>query len=187
MSHSRLEAFSDGVLAIIITIMVLELKVPNSDQLHDLYTVIPEILAYILSFLYVAIYWNNHHHLSKSIRTINPAILWSNMFWLLCISFIPWSTAWMDKFYNSVIPVMVYCFVLLITAISYYNLQNQIKQTNPKLEEKLGFDFKGKLSIGLYMTSLLVAPLSTVISFICVILVAIFWLIPDKRIEQIVS
>lgn len=187
MSNSRLEAFSDGVLAIIITIMILELKVPQSEHLHEVYAMIPEILAYALSFAYVAIYWNNHHHLVKSITFVNPKILWSNMFFLFCISFIPWATGWMDKFYNGVIPVMTYCFVLLMTGVSYYILQNKIKQTNVKLEKQLGVDIKGKVSLSLYLISILVAPLSTVLSLACVILVAIFWMIPDKRIEQILT
>lgn len=185
MSSSRLEAFSDGVLAIIITIMVLELKVPETASIEALSHGLPEVLAYILSFLYVAIYWNNHHHLAKSITAVNPKILWANMFWLLCISFIPWSTAWLDKFYTSSLPVMTYCFVLLMTAIAYYILQHQIKKTNKKLKDTLGYDLKGKISVILYLFSFIIAQFSPFISLIGVVLVAIIWLIPDKRIEKI--
>ncbi|MCP1638916.1 putative membrane protein [Streptococcus gallinaceus] len=184
MSGSRLEAFSDGVLAIIITIMVLELKIPNTDSLAGLYSSLPTILAYVLSFLYVAIYWNNHHHLAKSITRVTSTILWSNMFWLFCISLIPWATAWLNRFYNSVIPVMTYCFVLFITGVAYYIFQNQVRKINNELHAVLGSDYKGKISIMVYLISFLVAPLSPYLSLIGVILVAIIWFIPDQRISK---
>ena len=150
MTGSRLEAFSDGVLAIIITIMVLELKIPDTDSLAGLYSSFPTLLAYVLSFLYVAIYWNNHHHLLKSITRVSSTILWTNMFWLFCISLIPWATSWLNRFYNSVIPVMTYCFILFITAVAYYILQNQVRKTNDELHVVLGSDYQGKISIVVY-------------------------------------
>ncbi|WP_228064050.1 TMEM175 family protein [Streptococcus acidominimus] len=153
MSSSRLEAFSDGVLAIIITIMVLELKASEVDNIAGLTSLIPSILAYILSFLYVAIYWNNHHHLAKGITAVNP-----NMLWLLSISFIPWATAWLATFYTSALPVMVYCLVLLMVAMTYLILQNQISKGNPALQKKIERDRKGKLSIILYLISVAVFP-----------------------------
>lgn len=185
MSSSRLEAFSDGVLAIIITIMVLELKVPEVDNIAGLTSLIPSILAYILSFLYVAIYWNNHHHLAKGITAVNPNILWANMLWLLSISFIPWATAWLATFYTSALPVMVYCLVLLMVAMTYLILQNQITKGNPALRKKIGRDRKGKLSIVLYLISVAVSLVFSSLSLLCVVLVAIMWLIPDQRIEQL--
>ncbi|GFG42090.1 TMEM175 family protein [Streptococcus canis] len=184
MSSSRLEAFSDGVLAIIITIMVLSLKAPEADSLKALLTVVPSLLAYVLSFVYVAIYWNNHHHLMKLVKTIDGKTLWFNNLWLFFISLIPWATEWVSRFHTSSLPVFIYGITLLGTAISYFVLQSQIIKLSPKsslLKEVLGSDIKGKLSLAIYVFSAIIAFYSTVVSELGYLSVALIWFIPDKR------
>ncbi|GAA0054998.1 UNVERIFIED_CONTAM: DUF1211 domain-containing protein [Streptococcus canis] len=184
MSSSRLEAFSDGVLAIIITIMVLSLKAPEADSLKALLTVVPSLLAYVLSFVYVAIYWNNHHHLMKLVKTIDGKTLWFNNLWLFFISLIPWATEWVSRFHTSSLPVFIYGITLLATAISYVVLQSQIIKLSPKsslLKEVLGSDIKGKLSLAIYVFSAIIAFYSTVVSELGYLSVALIWFIPDKR------
>ncbi|MDV5976166.1 UNVERIFIED_CONTAM: DUF1211 domain-containing protein [Streptococcus canis] len=184
MSSSRLEAFSDGVLAIIITIMVLSLKAPEADSLKALLTVVPSLLAYVLSFVYVAIYWNNHHHLMKLVKTIDGKTLWFNNLWLFFISLIPWATEWVSRFHTSSLPVFIYGITLLATAISYFVLQSQIIKLSPKsslLKEVLGSDIKGKLSLAIYVFSAISAFYSAVVSELGYLSVALIWFIPDKR------
>ncbi|MGG6797422.1 UNVERIFIED_CONTAM: DUF1211 domain-containing protein [Streptococcus canis] len=184
MSSSRLEAFSDGVLAIIITIMVLSLKAPEADSLKALLTVVPSLLAYVLSFVYVAIYWNNHHHLMKLVKTIDGKTLWFNNLWLFFISLIPWATEWVSRFHTSSLPVFIYGITLLATAISYVVLQSQIIKLSPKsslLKEVLGSDIKGKLSLAIYVFSAISAFYSAVVSELGYLFVALIWFIPDKR------
>lgn len=183
MNPGRLEAFSDGVLAIIITIMILELKTPLSSDFHSLIEIIPHLLAYILSYLYVGIYWNNHH-LLKTIKTVDGKLLWANMMWVFSISLIPFTTAWMSKFYTDTYPVMSYSIVMILCAISYLILQNQALKQSPQLKIIFGKDYKGKVSLITYIISLILAFFYPSLSIIAYILVALIWLIPDKRIEK---
>ncbi|MGJ0022537.1 TMEM175 family protein [Streptococcus dysgalactiae] len=190
MSSSRLEAFSDGVLAIIITIMVLSLKAPEADSLKALLKVVPSLLAYVLSFVYVAIYWNNHHHLMKLVKIIDGKTLWFNNLWLFFISLIPWATEWVSRFHTSSLPVFIYGITLLGTAISYFILQSQVIKLSPKpslLKEALGSDIKGKISLAIYIFSAIIALYSVVVSELGYLSVALIWFIPDKRVVKVLE
>ncbi|VDC42105.1 hypothetical protein FMV2238Y02_05390 [Streptococcus canis] len=190
MSSSRLEAFSDGVLAIIITIMVLSLKAPEADSLKALLKVVPSLLAYVLSFVYVAIYWNNHHHLMKLVKIIDGKTLWFNNLWLFFISLIPWATEWVSRFHTSSLPVFIYGITLLGTAISYFILQSQVIKLSPKpslLKEALGSDIKGKISLAIYVFSAIIAFYSVVVSELGYLSVALIWFIPDKRVVKVLE
>ncbi|MGN2341160.1 TMEM175 family protein [Streptococcus dysgalactiae] len=190
MSSSRLEAFSDGVLAIIITIMVLSLKAPEADSLKALLKVVPSLLAYVLSFVYVAIYWNNHHHLMKLVKIIDGKTLWFNNLWLFFISLIPWATEWVSRFHTSSLPVFIYGITLLGTAISYFILQSQVIKLSPKpslLKEALGSDIKGKISLAIYIFSVIIAFYSVVVSELGYLSVALIWFIPDKRVVKVLE
>ncbi|MCU9534126.1 TMEM175 family protein [Streptococcus sp. CSL10205-OR2] len=187
MTSSRLEAFSDGILAIVITVMVIGLKVPETDTLRSLLTTVPGLLAYVLSFVYVAIYWNNHHNLMISITRVNGRILWINNFWLFFVSLIPWSTDWVSRFYTSTLPVMVYGVVLFFTAISYFMLQNQIIKYSDHskiIKRIIGKDLKGKASTAIYIFSILITPFSVFLAELGYIVVAAIWFIPDNRFEK---
>ncbi|MBJ8350282.1 TMEM175 family protein [Streptococcus zalophi] len=187
MTSSRLEAFSDGILAIVITVMVLGLKAPDTESLNSLLETVPGLLAYVLSFIYVAIYWNNHHNLMISITRVNGIILWINNLWLFCVSLIPWSTDWVSRFYDKTLPVMVYGVVLFVTAISYFMLQNQIIKysDHSKIIKKIiGKDLKGKVSTAIYIFSILIAPFSVFLAELGYITVAAIWFIPDNRFEK---
>lgn len=187
MTKSRLEAFSDGVLAIIITVMVLTLDPPLTDDITTLIQCLPKLLAYVLSFSYVAIYWNNHHHLTLSLRHVTSGILWTNMIWLFFLSLIPWSTSWIGRFYDSKLPVMFYGCVLFSTACAYFALQHQVVKVSPSkkaLEASIGKDIKGKLSLGLYLLAIFVSNYYPILANSCYVLVALMWVIPDKRIAQ---
>ncbi|MCD2421451.1 TMEM175 family protein [Niabella pedocola] len=193
MTKSRLEAFSDGVLAIIITIMVLELKMPEGESEQDLKALIPLIptfLSYILSFIYVGIYWNNHHHMFHLVDKINGAVLWKNLNLLFWLSLVPFTTAWMDKHYDKPIPVALYGFVLLMAGIAYVILQKElIKIGGPdcKLAKAVGTDAKGNASWILYLAGISGSFISPWIGIGIYALVAIIWFIPDKRIERFYS
>ena len=187
MTKSRLEAFSDGVLAIIITVMVLTLDPPLTDDVTTLIQCLPKLLAYVLSFSYVAIYWNNHHHLTLSLRHVTSGILWTNMIWLFFLSLIPWSTSWIGRFYHSRLPVMFYGCVLFGTACAYFALQHQVIKASPAkkaLEASIGKDIKGKVSLGLYLLAIIVSYYYPMLANSCYVLVALMWVIPDKRIAQ---
>jgi uncharacterized membrane protein len=187
MEKNRLEAFSDGVLAIIITIMVLELKVPHGVELGALEPLLPVFLSYVLSFIYVGIYWNNHHHMFHSTRHVNGGILWANLHLLFWLSLFPFTTGWMGENHLAAIPAAVYGFVLLMAAIAYYTLQCAIiAQQGPGslLATAIGSDWKGKLSPVLYLLAMLVAFVSPWIANAVYGLVALLWLIPDRRIER---
>ena len=190
MTKSRLEAFSDGVLAIIITIMVLELKVPEEEDgytLHSLAPLVPTFLSYLLSFIYVGIYWNNHHHMFQMADKINGRVLWKNLNLLFWLSLIPVTTAWMDKHYAHPIPVALYGFVLLMSGIAYVILQNElIRIGGPecKLAKAVGTDVKGKISWILYLAGIGGSFIFPWIGIIIYIIVALIWFIPDKRIEK---
>jgi uncharacterized membrane protein len=190
MTKGRLEAFSDGVIAIVITIMVLEIKAPPGNQLIDLKPLIPYILSYVLSFLYISIYWNNHHHLLHAAEKIDGKILWTNLYLLFWLSLIPFVTSWMGEHYFTGATVMTYGFVLLMAAIAYNLLQQQIVALNGKnslLAKAIGRDLKGKASIVLYAAAIGVAFFNEWVATTMYYLVAIIWLIPDRRIERVLK
>lgn len=190
MGKSRLEAFSDGVLAIIITIMVLELKVPHGDSLASLLPVIPIFLSYLLSFIYVGIYWNNHHHMFHTAGTVKGGILWANLHLLFWLSLIPFTTGWMGENHFASAPTALYGFVLLMAAIAYWILQRAIigaQGDDSLLAYAIGRDLKGKLSPLLYFSAIPLAYVSPWISGGLYILVAFMWLVPDRRIERVLT
>ena len=187
MKTSRLEAFSDGVLAIIITIMVLEMKVPHGVDLAALKPVLPVFLSYVLSFIYLGIYWNNHHHLFQATEHVSGGILWANLYLLFWLSLFPITTAWIGENHLAAIPTAVYGFVLLMAAIAYYILQRAIiaKQGRESiLAVAIGKDWKGKLSPLLYFVAIPLAFVSSWIASGIYVFVALLWLIPDPRIER---
>jgi uncharacterized membrane protein len=190
MSKSRMEAFSDGVLAIIITIMVLELRVPHGTDLNSLIPVIPIFLSYILSFVFLAIYWNNHHHLCQAIERVNGSILWANINLLFWLSLIPFVTAWMGENNFAPLPVALYGVVLLLDAIAYFILTLVLKahhEKDSKLVQALGNDFKGKISVVIYAIAIPIAFLNSLIAAALYIVVALIWLVPDKRFEKVIG
>jgi TMEM175 potassium channel family protein len=187
MKTTRLEAFSDGVLAIIITIMVLELKVPHAVDLAALKPVLPVLLSYVLSFIYLGIYWNNHHHLFQATEQVSGGILWANLHLLFWLSLFPFTTAWMGENHLAAIPTAIYGFVLLMAAIAYYVLERAIiaRQGDESfLAVAIGKDWKGKLSPALYLAAIPLAFVSSWIASALYIFVALLWLIPDPRIEK---
>ena len=188
MDKSRLEAFSDGVIAIIITIMVLELKVPHGDNFDALTSLIPVFLSYVLSFIYVGIYWNNHHHMLHTCHKITGSILWANLHLLFWLSLFPFATAWMGENHYASLPSALYGFILLMAAIAYFILQHLIiasQGTNSLLKKAVGRDLKGKLSLALYMIAIAISFWAQWISQGLFILVALIWLVPDRRIEKV--
>ena len=187
MQSNRLEAFSDGVLAIIITIMVLELKVPRGADLEALTPVAPVFASYVLSFLYVGIYWNNHHHLLHSTKHVSAGILWANLHLLFWLSLFPFSAAWMGENHVAPTPTAMYGGVLLMAAVAYYVLQCAIiahEGRNSLLARALGRDWKGKLSPVVYVVAIPLAFVSSWIASGLYAFVALLWLIPDRRIER---
>jgi uncharacterized membrane protein len=187
MGKDRLTAFSDGVIAIIITIMVLELRVPHGDDLTALKGVAPSFLTYVMSFVYLAIYWNNHHHLLHTVGRVDGLILWANSHLLFWLSIIPAATAWMGQNLSAPLPTAVYGAVLLMPAIAYYILQKTIirqQGSHSVLAKALGNDFKGKLSPVLYIAGIAIAFVSPWLSIALYALVAVMWLVPDRRIES---
>jgi len=190
MKPERLNAFSDGVIAIIITIMVLELKVPDAPTVEALVKVWPIFLSYVLSFTYVAIYWNNHHHLLHACKHVSGAILWANTHLLFWLSLIPFATAWMVENHTAAIPAAIYGLALLMPAIAYYILQTLIVRTNgpnSRLAHVLGRDIKGKISPVLYLTGTAFAFVNPWISNLIYTAVALMWLVPDRRIERAIN
>lgn len=186
MTSNRLEAFSDGVLAIIITIMVLELISPDQVTLESLIPIIPTFISYLFSFIYIGIYWNNHHHLFQVTQKINGRILWSNLHLLFWLSLIPFATTWIGENYTAHVPVALYGFILLMSAIAFFILQRNIikgHEENFILREAVGRDLKGKISITLYTFGVLISYLNTWVALATYIIVAIIWFIPDSRIE----
>ena len=187
MKTTRLEAFSDGVLAIIITIMVLEMKVPHAVELAALKPVLPVFLSYVLSFIYLGIYWNNHHHLFQATEHVSGGILWANLHLLFWLSLFPFTTGWMGENHLAAIPTAVYGFVLLMAAIAYYILQCTIiarEGRDSVLASAVGSDWKGKLSPVLYCIAIPLAFVSSWIASGLYVFVALLWLIPDPRIER---
>jgi uncharacterized membrane protein len=188
MGSDRLAAFSDGVIAIIITIMVLELHVPHGTDWEALVGVAPSFLTYVLSFVYVAIYWNNHHHLLHTVGRVDGLILWANSHLLFWLSIIPAATAWMGQNLSASLPAAVYGAALLMPAIAYYILQKTIirqQGSHSVLAKALGSDVKGKLSPVLYVAGIALAFVSTWLSIALYALVAVMWLVPDRRIEKV--
>jgi uncharacterized membrane protein len=189
MGKSRLEAFSDGVIAILITIMVLELKVPEGAQFRSLVPVIPLFLNYALSFVYLGIYWNNHHHLLQACNRVTGAILWANLHLLFWLSLIPVTTAWMSENHSAAAPSALYGADLLMAAIAYFLLEQLIIVSQGReslLKRALGRDLKGKLSPALYLSAIVAAFWSPLVSQGIYVLVALLWLVPDQRIERAV-
>jgi uncharacterized membrane protein len=187
MSKSRLEAFSDGVIAIIITIMVLELKVPHGDRVQDLAPLLPTFLSYVLSFLYVGIYWNNHHHLLHACTAVTGAMLWANLHLLFWLSLFPFTTGWMGENHFTAVPTALYAAVLLMAAIAYLILQQTIIRAQGQdsiLKKAIGRDWKGKLSTLVYVVAILATLRSPRIAQAILVIAALVWLIPDRRIEK---
>jgi uncharacterized membrane protein len=188
MEKNRLEAFSDGVLAIIITIMVLELRVPQGVGIESLAPMVPVFGSYVLSFIYVGIYWNNHHHLFQATRHVSAGILWSNLYLLFWLSLFPFATAWMGQNHQAAVPSAAYGVVLLMAAIAYYILQSAIIAREggrqSLLAHAVGRDWKGKLSPLFYLAAIPLAFVNTWISSALYTLVALLWLVPDRRIEH---
>ncbi|MBK4738516.1 TMEM175 family protein [Noviherbaspirillum pedocola] len=186
MGKNRLEAFSDGVIAILITIMVLELKVPHSPDFGAMLPLWPVFMSYILSFVYIGIYWNNHHHLIHVVQEISGGVLWANLHWLFWLSLIPFVTAWMGENHFEAGPTAAYGFVLLMCAVAYALLAHALVFNHPKnatLAKAIGNDRKGKLSIALYLIGVVLSWFSAGMALLVYIAVSVMWLIPDRRIE----
>ena len=188
MGKGRLEAFSDGVVAIIITIMVLEMKTPPGPGLDALRSVIPVFLSYVLSFVFVGIYWNNHHHLMHAVHHVNGAILWANLHLLFWLSLAPFVTAWMSDTRWAPVPVAAYGVVLLCAAIAYFVLTRVLLSAHEKdsrLAKALGSDVKGKASMLLYAVAIPAAFIHPLIACSLYVMVAVMWLVPDRRFERV--
>jgi uncharacterized membrane protein len=190
MTKTRLEAFSDGVLAIIITILVLELRVPHGETFAALKPLLPAFLAYVLSFLYVGIYWNNHHHMLHAVTRVDGAVLWANLHLLFWLSLLPFVTGWMDENHFAAIPTALYGCVLLMAAIAFWILLRTIIATEGRdsvLARAIGKDRKGNVSVLIYAAAIPVAFFSPWVSQACYVAVALLWLVPDRRIERALS
>jgi uncharacterized membrane protein len=189
MGKSRLEAFSDGVIAIIITIMVLEMKVPRGESLQALHPLLPVFLSYALSFVYVGIYWNNHHHMLHVTTRVTGPILWANLHLLFWLSLFPFVTGWMGENHFALAPSAVYGAVLLMAAIAYFVLQQTIINSEGPdsiLKKAVGRDWKGKVSPPLYVTGIVVSLFSSWMAQAIYVVVALLWLVPDRRIENVI-
>ncbi len=187
MGKNRLEAFSDGVLAIIITIMVLEMKVPHGTDWGTLSQLFPVFLSYVLSFIYIGIYWSNHHHLLHSVHHVSGGVLWANLHLLFWLSLLPFSTGWMGENHFAANPTAVYGFNLLMAAVAYWILVKcliAVEGNDSVLAKAIGKDVKGNISIVLYLIGIVSTFLLSWVAPICYALVALLWLIPDKRIEK---
>lgn len=190
MGKNRLEAFSDGVLAIILTIMVLELKVPHGDTFPALAGLLPTFISYGLSFIYIAIYWNNHHHMLHAVKQVNGPILWANTHLLFWLSLVPFATAWMGENHFAARPVALYGFVLLMAGAAYYLLSQcliRFHREGSLLGAAVGRDAKGKLSIAIYAAAIPLCFANRWIGFGLYWLVALIWLVPDRRIERVLA
>ncbi len=187
MTKNRLEAFSDGVIAIVITILVLELKIPHGSDFSVLRPLLPVFLTYVLSFVFLAVYWNNHHHMMHTVQKVNGRIMWANMHLLFWLSLIPFVTGWMGENHFAAEPTALYGVVLLMAAIAYTILQAEIVAhhgPDSMLKNAVGRDRKGKLSIVAYIAAIGLAFVDQHISDVLYILVALMWLVPDRRIES---
>ncbi len=193
MRTSRLEAFSDGVLAIVITIMVLELAIPSGHEWSDLLALWPKVLSYVISFVYVGIYWNNHHHLFQLVERVNGAVLWANLNLLLWLSLFPFVTGWAGESHFAAVPMTCYAAVALMAALSYTILQQvavRAHESNARAARAAGADLKGMVSIGAYVVAI-IAPFlgeaGAVVSGLCIAGVAVLWFVPDRRVERVLS
>ncbi len=187
MGKGRLEAFSDGVLAIIITIMVLEMKVPHGDSLEALKPTLPVFISYILSFVYIGIYWNNHHHMMHAVHKVSGTVLWTNIHLLFWLSLVPFATAWMGENHFTKWPVVLYGFVLMMAGIAYYFLAHCLAGIHGKdstLAEALGKDWKGISSVVIYIVGIGLSFVNPMLGLSAYVLVACMWFIPDRRIEK---
>ena len=187
MTRSRMEAFSDGVIAILITIMVLELGTPEHGSFEDLIPLTPVLLSYILSFVFLAIYWNNHHHMLQAVRHVDGRILWANMHLLFWLSLVPFTTSWMGESHFAADPVTAYGIDLLMCAIAYYLLVRALlarHESDSHFARAVGNDVKGRLSLLIYAVSLPIAQFQPVIACVIYAIVAVMWLIPDRRFEN---
>jgi len=187
MTTARMEAFSDGVIAIIITIMVLEMKIPHGDGLEELKPLLPVFLSYVLSFFYVGIYWNNHHHMLHACTAVTGVVLWANLHLLFWLSLFPFTTGWMGENHFTAIPTALYGVVLLMAAIAYYILQQVIIRAQGQdsmLKRAIGRDWKGKLSPVLYIAAIVATLCASWIAQVILVIAALIWLIPDRRIEK---
>ena len=191
MNKTRLEAFSDGVLAIIITIMVLEIKVPHhAAKFADLFKLLPVFASYVMSFVYIGIYWNNHHHMMHSMSKVNGQILWANLHLLFWLSLVPFATGWMGENHFAEPTLALYGIILLMAGFSYWILQNLIIKSQGKqsiLKKAVGFDWKGKSSPILYLIGIALSFYNQWLSGAVYVFVALMWLIPDRRIERLIS
>jgi uncharacterized membrane protein len=190
MTTGRLEAFSDGVLAIIITIMVLELKVPHGTDFAALRPLIPVLLSYVLSFIYLGIYWNNHHHMMHVVHRVSGGVLWANLLLLFWLSLVPFVTGWMGENHFAPAPVALYGVVLLMAALSYTVLVRatlRVEGPDSMLARAIGLDRKGNLSLLLYCVGIAASFFATWLSGAMYIIVALIWLIPDRRIERVLG
>ena len=188
MGKGRLEAFSDGVIAIIITIMVLEMKVPHGHDLEALKPLIPVFISYLLSFVFIGIYWNNHHHLLSSVKHVSGAVLWANLHLLFWLSLIPFATGWMGENAFPPMAVSLYGVVLLLAGVAYYILTRALIAREGKdsaLARAVGADYKGLISVIMYAIAVGVAFFSPFVAYSLYVLVAILWLVPDRRIERV--
>ena len=188
MGKGRMEAFSDAVIAIIITIMVLELRVPHGDSVDELRPLLPVFLSYVLSFVYVGIYWNNHHHMLHACTKVTGAVLWANLHLLFWLSLFPFATGWMGENHFTALPTSLYGVVLLMAAIAYYVLQQVIiaaEGPDSLLKQAIGGDWKGKLSPAFYIVAIVAAWRSPLVAEAILVAVALIWLIPDRRIENV--
>ncbi|QIQ21900.1 TMEM175 family protein [Zophobihabitans entericus] len=189
-TKNRVEAFSDGVLAIIITIMVLELKAPRQADISSIVHLLPHFFSYVLSFIYVGLYWNNHHHLFATVKQVSGKILWANTHLLFWLSLIPFSTSWMGETNFALLSTSIYGVILLMSAIAFYMLQRLIIASQGQhslLKKALGRDIKGKLSVVLYLCGILFGLLNAWIAIVFYVIVAIMWIIPDTRIEHLMD
>ena len=188
MNKNRLEAFSDGVLAVIITVMLLELKPPHGDSLGSLGELAPKFASYALSYVYIAIYWHNHHHLLHATKRVNGTIMWANTVLLFALSLVPFVTGWMAENHFAAGPVAAYGFVLLASAVAYFVLTRCIVRhegESSKVEQAIGRDTKGKISIVLYASAIPLAFVNRWLSFALYWVVALLWLVPDRRVERV--
>ena len=187
MQKARLEAFSDGVIAVIITIMVLDMKVPHGDDPAALLPLVPVFVSYVLSYVYVGIYWNNHHHMLHACRSVDGPILWANLHLLFWLSLVPFVTGWMGENHFAETPVALYGFVLLMSAISYYMLSRRLIKhggSDSMLGAAVGGDFKGRISVVIYVAAILLCFVNRWIALALYYVVALLWFVPDRRIER---
>jgi len=190
MGKTRMETFFDGVVAIIITIMVLEMKVPHGESIESLSPLIPVLLSYVLSFVYLGIYWNNHHHMMHVTHSVTGSILWANLHLLFWLSLIPFTTGWMGENHFAKLPAAAYGVVLLMSGVAYLILQQRIIASQGEdsvLKKAVGADWKGKLSPVLYLAAILLAFVWSWLSMAIYAFVALMWVIPDRRIERILA